>query len=38
MKPSQDEPLPATLQFCLGLGAFIVLGWILMFALMQSRW
>ncbi len=38
MEPSKDEPLPATLQFCLGLGAFIAVGWVLMFLLLQSRW
>jgi hypothetical protein len=38
MEPSHEEPLPATLQFVLGLGAFILVGWLLMFALLQSRW
>jgi len=38
MEPSRDEPLPATLCFCLGLGAFIAIGWALMFALLQARW
>jgi len=34
----KDPPLPATVQFVIGLGAFIVIGWILMFRLMLSRW
>lgn len=33
-----DEPLPLTLRFVLLLGAGIVVGWFLMFALLQSRW
>lgn len=35
---SQDEPLPATLTFVLGLGALLVLGWLAMFALLLHRW
>jgi hypothetical protein len=38
MEPLHDEPLPSTLRFVLGLGAFITVGWLLMFALLQSRW
>jgi len=38
MEPSPDEPLPSTLIFVLVLGASITVGWIVMFALLQSRW
>jgi len=33
-----DQPLPATGRFVFGLGAFLVIVWLLMFALMHSRW
>jgi hypothetical protein len=33
-----DQPLPGTARFLAGLGAFIVIGWLLMYALMASRW
>jgi hypothetical protein len=38
MEPPRDEPLPATLAFCLALGGVILVGWIAMFALLQARW
>jgi len=34
----EDEPLPATGRFVLGLGIFLVAVWALMFALMAGRW
>lgn len=34
----KDRPLPATVQFVIGLGLFIVVGWFLMFRLMLARW
>jgi hypothetical protein len=36
--PHDDQPLPATGRFVLGLGIFLVAVWVLMFALMASRW
>jgi hypothetical protein len=33
-----DGPLPATALFVTGLGIFLVVVWVLMFALMASRW
>ena len=33
-----DEPLPATLGFVFAIGAFIAIGWGLMFWLLASRW
>jgi hypothetical protein len=33
-----DPPLPATGRFVLGLGIFLLAVWLLMFALMASRW
>jgi hypothetical protein len=38
MKPLPDEPLPATLAFVFGIGAFILIGWFAMFALLRARW
>jgi len=34
----RDPPLPATVAFVVGLGVFIVVGWLLMFRLMLARW
>jgi len=34
----QDEPLPATLGFVFSLGAFILVGWFALFALLKARW
>jgi hypothetical protein len=34
----EDEPLPATLRFVLSLGALLLVGWLLMFALLLHRW
>jgi len=33
-----DEPLPLTLRFVFVLGGLIVVGWFLMFFLLQERW
>jgi hypothetical protein len=33
-----EEPLPLTLRFVFGLGTFILVGWFLMFLLLQARW
>lgn len=33
-----DEPLPQTLRFVIVLGILILVGWFLMFALLQARW
>jgi len=33
-----DEPLPATVGFVTFLGILIVVGWLLMFVLLSSRW
>lgn len=33
-----DEPLPLTLRFVFVLGGLILVGWFLMFVLLQSRW
>ena len=38
MEPTRDEPLSATLRFCLTIGGLIVLGWIALFALLWERW
>jgi hypothetical protein len=35
---TQDEPLPATLTFVLGLGALMLVAWLAMFALLIRRW
>jgi hypothetical protein len=32
-----DQPLPATARFVLGLGVFLVVAWALMFALLMHR-
>jgi hypothetical protein len=37
LKPN-DEPLPQTMKFVLGLGAAIAIGWMAMFLLLASRW
>lgn len=34
----EEEPLPLTLRFVFALGGAIVVGWFLMFALLQVRW
>jgi hypothetical protein len=34
----KDRSLPGTVIFVTLLGAFIVIGWLLMFALTASRW
>jgi hypothetical protein len=34
----RDEPLPLTLRFVVGIGAFILIGWFAMFLLLQERW
>jgi hypothetical protein len=36
--PDVDEPLPETLRFVSVLGGLIVIGWFLMFLLLQQRW
>ncbi|MBD5654995.1 MAG: hypothetical protein IAI50_07405 [Candidatus Eremiobacteraeota bacterium] len=33
-----DEPLPFTLRFVFTLGGLFLVGWFLMFWLLQSRW
>ena len=33
-----DEPLPQTLRFVSILGGLIIVGWFLMFILLQERW
>jgi hypothetical protein len=33
-----EEPLPITLRFVFALGTFILIGWFLMFLLLQERW
>jgi len=33
-----EEPLPATLGFVFTIGAAILVGWVLMFLLLRSRW
>lgn len=33
-----EEPLPATTTFVFIVGAIIVVGWFLMFALLRARW
>jgi hypothetical protein len=33
-----DEPLPITMRFVFALGTFILVGWFLMFLLLQERW
>ena len=43
MRPSRPEPppetpLPATLRFVFSLGAILLVGWLLMFALLLHRW
>jgi hypothetical protein len=38
MEPSRDEPLPATLTFVFSLGAFILIGWFILYAVLRSRW
>lgn len=38
MEPEQDRPLPATLSFVLTIGAAFLVGWLLLFALLWSRW
>ncbi len=37
-KEPPDEPLPLTLRFVFVLGALILVGWFLMFFLLQERW
>jgi hypothetical protein len=38
VKPSRDEPLPATLAFVFTMGILILAGWFAMFALLRARW
>jgi hypothetical protein len=38
MRPSGDEPLPATLRFVFALGALILVGWFAMYFLLRARW
>jgi hypothetical protein len=38
MRPSGDEPLPATLGFVFVLGALILVGWFAMYFLLRARW
>ena len=35
--PSQDEPLPLTIRFVFIFGTCILIGWFLMFFLLQAR-
>ncbi|HTW85547.1 MAG TPA: hypothetical protein VMD91_15865 [Candidatus Sulfotelmatobacter sp.] len=35
---SVDEPLPLTMRFVLTIGACILVGWCLMYALLRARW
>jgi len=34
----EEEPLPATARFVVFLGAFLVIGWFLAYALLRARW
>jgi hypothetical protein len=34
----REEPLPVTLRFVFTLGGLFLVGWFLMFMLLQSRW
>jgi len=34
----REDPLPLTLRFVFGLGAFILIGWFAMFFLLTARW
>jgi hypothetical protein len=38
MKSASDAPLPATLRFVFGVGAFILVGWIVMFFFLRAHW
>jgi hypothetical protein len=38
MKPTLEEPLPATLRFVFALGIAIAAGWVGMFLLLRARW
>jgi hypothetical protein len=38
MEPIGDEPLPATLIFVFGLGAFFLAGWFAMYVVLRARW
>ena len=37
-EPHSDKPLPATATFVAILGTIIVVGWLLMYELLRSRW
>jgi len=37
-EPRTDEPLPATAAFVGILGGIIIVGWLLMYGLLRSRW
>jgi hypothetical protein len=34
----RDDPLPLTLRFVMVIGVLILVGWFLMFMLLQARW